>query len=155
VTLPILSHDLTSRSGVIRHHYGGLIWVTLIEHSYEFSRFCIIEERSYPFPVVPVLGKSILYRFQVKPKIGNLFCLFFVSLYPFPVIPVLGKPSPVLADCSSLDDWNMDPDDIARKITPKTKAVMIVLYPFPVIPVLGNLLPVFTHFSPRLIWVTF
>jgi len=37
------------------------------------------------------LGKTILYRFQVKPKIGNLFCLLFVSFYPFPVIPVLGK----------------------------------------------------------------
>ena len=36
--------------------------------------------------------------------------------------------SPVLADCTSLDDWNIDPDDIARKITPKTKAVMIVHY---------------------------
>ena len=36
--------------------------------------------------------------------------------------------SPVLADCTSLDDWNINPDDIARKITPKTKAVMIVHY---------------------------
>jgi len=36
--------------------------------------------------------------------------------------------SPVLADCTSFDDWNMDPEDIARKVTPKTKAVMIVHY---------------------------
>ena len=35
---------------------------------------------------------------------------------------------PVLADCRSLDDWNMDPADIERKITPNTKAVMIVHY---------------------------
>jgi len=35
---------------------------------------------------------------------------------------------PVLADCTSFDDWNMDPADIERKITPKTKAVMIVHY---------------------------
>jgi len=36
--------------------------------------------------------------------------------------------TPVLADCISLNDWNMDSADIARKITPKTKAVMIVHY---------------------------
>jgi dTDP-4-amino-4,6-dideoxygalactose transaminase len=35
---------------------------------------------------------------------------------------------PVLADCSSLDDWNMTVDTIERCITPKTKAVMIVHY---------------------------
>lgn len=36
--------------------------------------------------------------------------------------------TPVLADCRSFDDWNMDPVDIERKITKKTKAVMIVHY---------------------------
>lgn len=36
--------------------------------------------------------------------------------------------TPVMADCTSLDDWNMDPADIERKITPRTKAVMIVHY---------------------------
>lgn len=35
---------------------------------------------------------------------------------------------PILADCRSLEDWNMDPADIERKITPHTKAVMIVHY---------------------------
>lgn len=35
---------------------------------------------------------------------------------------------PVLADCCDFTDWNMDPDDIERKITDKTKAVMIVHY---------------------------
>ncbi|EXI64209.1 MAG: UDP-4-amino-4-deoxy-L-arabinose--oxoglutarate aminotransferase [Candidatus Accumulibacter adjunctus] len=35
---------------------------------------------------------------------------------------------PVLADCTSLSDWNMDPADIERKVTPRTKAVMIVHY---------------------------
>ena len=35
---------------------------------------------------------------------------------------------PVTADCVSLDDWNIDPTDVARKITPRTKAVMIVHY---------------------------
>lgn len=42
------------------------------------------------------------------------------------VLLVGGKP--VLADCRSLDDWNMDPADIERKITRNTKAVMIVHY---------------------------
>jgi len=35
---------------------------------------------------------------------------------------------PVLADCRSFDDWNLDPVDVERKITPRTKAVMIVHY---------------------------
>jgi dTDP-4-amino-4,6-dideoxygalactose transaminase len=35
---------------------------------------------------------------------------------------------PVLADCSSHDDWNMSVDTIERCITLKTKAVMIVHY---------------------------
>lgn len=35
---------------------------------------------------------------------------------------------PVMADCTSFDDWNMDPADIERKLTDKTKAVIIVHY---------------------------
>ena len=34
----------------------------------------------------------------------------------------------VLADITSNDDWSMDPADIEAKITPKTKAVLIVHY---------------------------
>jgi dTDP-4-amino-4,6-dideoxygalactose transaminase len=34
----------------------------------------------------------------------------------------------VLADITSMEDWSIDPDDIEAKITPKTKAVMIVHY---------------------------
>lgn len=34
----------------------------------------------------------------------------------------------VLADVTSLDDWTMSPDDIERRITPNTKAVIIVHY---------------------------
>lgn len=35
---------------------------------------------------------------------------------------------PVTADCVSLDNWNIDPGDIVRKLTPRTRAVMIVHY---------------------------
>jgi len=35
---------------------------------------------------------------------------------------------PVLADCTSLGDWNIDPADIEKKITPRTKAVIVVHY---------------------------
>jgi dTDP-4-amino-4,6-dideoxygalactose transaminase len=35
---------------------------------------------------------------------------------------------PVLADVTSLSDWAMDPVDIERKITPRTKAILIVHY---------------------------
>ena len=43
------------------------------------------------------------------------------------VVMLVGA-KPVMADCTSFDDWNMDPADIERKITDKTKAVMIVHY---------------------------
>ncbi len=35
---------------------------------------------------------------------------------------------PILADCVSYDDWNPDPADIEKKVTDRTKAVMIVHY---------------------------
>jgi len=35
---------------------------------------------------------------------------------------------PVLADIKSLDDWNVDPRDIEKKINKKTKAVIVVHY---------------------------
>lgn len=34
----------------------------------------------------------------------------------------------VLADITSYEDWSMDPEDIERRITPRTKAVMAVHY---------------------------
>ena len=34
----------------------------------------------------------------------------------------------ILADITSMEDWSIDPDDIESKITPKTKALMIVHY---------------------------
>lgn len=41
---------------------------------------------------------------------------------------MLAGAQPVLADCTSFDDWNPSPLDIERKITSRTKAVMIVHY---------------------------
>ena len=38
------------------------------------------------------------------------------------------RADPVLVDCTSLHDWNIDPQDLQRKITDKTKAVIIVHY---------------------------
>lgn len=35
---------------------------------------------------------------------------------------------PVLADCNSVEDWNISPDDAASKITPRTKALVVVHY---------------------------
>jgi dTDP-4-amino-4,6-dideoxygalactose transaminase len=41
------------------------------------------------------------------------------------VVRMVGA-TPVLADCTSLNDWNMSAETIAKQITPKTKAVIIV-----------------------------
>jgi len=35
---------------------------------------------------------------------------------------------PVLADCASFDDWNIDPADVERKITARTRALIAVHY---------------------------
>jgi len=43
------------------------------------------------------------------------------------VVTMVGA-KPVLADIKNYDDWTMDPNDIESKITPKTKAIMIVHY---------------------------
>jgi len=39
---------------------------------------------------------------------------------------VMAGAKPVLADCSSFDDWNVSAETIAKQITPRTKAVMVV-----------------------------
>ncbi len=41
------------------------------------------------------------------------------------VVRMVGA-TPVLADCTSLEDWNMSAETIAKQITDKTKAVIIV-----------------------------
>lgn len=43
------------------------------------------------------------------------------------VVQMVGA-TPVVADCTSLTDWNISPADIALKITPETKAVIVVHY---------------------------
>ena len=39
---------------------------------------------------------------------------------------IMAGATPVLADCASLDDWNVSAETIEKCITPKTKAVMVV-----------------------------
>jgi dTDP-4-amino-4,6-dideoxygalactose transaminase len=43
------------------------------------------------------------------------------------VVQMVGA-TPILADCTSYDDWNISPEGIAAAITPRTKAVLIVHY---------------------------
>jgi len=43
------------------------------------------------------------------------------------VVSMVGAKN-VLADITSMEDWSADPDDIEARITPKTKALMIVHY---------------------------
>jgi dTDP-4-amino-4,6-dideoxygalactose transaminase len=43
------------------------------------------------------------------------------------VVKLVGA-EPVLADCTSLSDWNISAESIARCITPRTKAVIVVHY---------------------------
>ena len=43
------------------------------------------------------------------------------------VVKLVGA-KPVLADCNSFDDWNLSPLEMLNKITPKTRAVIVVHY---------------------------
>jgi dTDP-4-amino-4,6-dideoxygalactose transaminase len=43
------------------------------------------------------------------------------------VVNLVGA-TPILADATSLNDWNMPIDSIAKQITPKTKAIIVVHY---------------------------
>lgn len=43
-------------------------------------------------------------------------------------VVILVGATPVLADSKSLNDWNVSPKDVARKITARTKAVIVVHY---------------------------
>ena len=43
------------------------------------------------------------------------------------VVTLMGA-KPVLADSKSLDDWNVSPIDVANKISPRTRALIIVHY---------------------------
>lgn len=43
------------------------------------------------------------------------------------VVRLVGA-TPVLADCASMTDWNVSAETIAQKITPRTKAVIVVHY---------------------------
>jgi len=43
------------------------------------------------------------------------------------VVQLVGA-TPVCADSKSFHDWNVSPEDIKKKITPKTKAIIIVHY---------------------------
>jgi dTDP-4-amino-4,6-dideoxygalactose transaminase len=43
------------------------------------------------------------------------------------VVRIVGA-RPVLVDCTSYDDWNISPEGIAKAMTPRTRAVLIVHY---------------------------
>lgn len=43
-------------------------------------------------------------------------------------VVIMSGGTPVLADCASLNDWNVSAETISKAITPRTKAVLIVHY---------------------------
>jgi dTDP-4-amino-4,6-dideoxygalactose transaminase len=43
-------------------------------------------------------------------------------------VVLMAGAKPVLSDCKSLDDWNISVEDVARKLTKRTKAVMVLHY---------------------------
>lgn len=105
-------------------------WITMGEKSKEFeARFATFLGNDVKATAVSN-GTAALHLALLALGVGPgdeviLPSLTFVA--DINTVKLVGA-TPVLADCTSFNDWNIDPADIERKITPKTKAVMIVHY---------------------------
>ncbi len=105
-------------------------WITMgertIEFEQQFAAFLGHDTRA----VAVSSGTAALHMALLALGIGPgdevvLSGLTFVA--DLNVVRMVGA-TPVLADCTSFDDWNADPEDISRKITSRTKAVLVVHY---------------------------
>ncbi len=107
---------------------GG--WLTMGERTVEFEkRFSsFIGGNSQAFAVSS--GTAALHMAILALGIGSgdeviVSGLTFIADVN---VVIMAGATPVIADCTSYENWNIDPKDVERKITKKTKAVIAVHY---------------------------
>ena len=121
-----LNYDRREREAVAEVVRSG--WITMGEKTREFeSKFELLLANDVKATAV-ANGTAALHLALLALGVGVgdeviVSALNFVA--GINTIMLVGA-TPILADCTSLTDWNIDPADVERKITPNTKAVMIV-----------------------------
>lgn len=106
-------------------------WITMGEKTREFERkFAEFLEIDPIFCTAVSSGTAALHMALLASGAGPgdeviIPALTFVA--DINVVRICGA-RPMLADCTSYDDWNISPADIERKITDRTRAVIIVHY---------------------------
>ena len=103
-------------------------WITMGERTEEFESAFELVLGSKSKAVAVSSGTAALHMAILALEIGPgdeviVPALTFVA--DVNVVHMTGA-VPVIADCVSFNDWNIDPTDVARKITSRTKAVMVV-----------------------------
>lgn len=105
-------------------------WLTMGERSKQFEeRFSSLHGEGVRSTVV-ASGTAALHLALLAGEIGvgdEVIVPSLTFVADINTVMIVGG-TPVLADCTSLENWNIDPADIERKITAKTKAVIIVHY---------------------------
>jgi dTDP-4-amino-4,6-dideoxygalactose transaminase len=123
-----LNYDEQEVEAVVRVVRGG--WLTMGEQTKEFeSRFSkMLGEGSEAVAVSS--GTAALHMALLALGIGPgdeviVSSLTFIAAVN--VVRLVGARA-VLADCRSVEDWNIDAADVERKVTSKTRAVIAVHY---------------------------
>jgi dTDP-4-amino-4,6-dideoxygalactose transaminase len=107
-------------------------WITMGEKTKEFEKSfsnCIYSDEDIE-SIAVANGTASLHMALLALKVGFgdeviIPSLTFVA--DINTVKLVGA-TPILADCTSYEDWNISPKDIEFKITSKTKAIMIVHY---------------------------
>lgn len=106
-------------------------WITMGEKTTEFERkFADFLGEGPIYCTATSSGTAALHLAMIASNIRSddeviIPALTFVA--DINVVRISGARA-VLADCTSYDDWNISPKEIKRKITDKTKAIIVVHY---------------------------
>jgi dTDP-4-amino-4,6-dideoxygalactose transaminase len=123
-----LNYDEREVEAVSRVVRGG--WLTMGERTKEFeSRFAALMGQGAQAIAVSS-GTAALHMAMLALGVGPgdeviVSSLTFVAAVN--VVRLVGARA-VLADCRSISDWNIDPANVERKVTGKTRAVIAVHY---------------------------
>jgi dTDP-4-amino-4,6-dideoxygalactose transaminase len=118
-------HEAQAAADVVR---GG--WLTMGERTVEFERKFGAFLGDGTRAVAVSSGTAALHMAMLGLGIGEgdeviVPALTFIA--DVNVVRMVGA-TPVLADCRSYQDWNIDPESVEAPITDKTKAIIVVHY---------------------------